>query len=419
MAHALLAALLVLSSAAAAQTPPVPAPASPSETAPEVEASDAAPVPAAAPRPASGDVDTLRRDLEEARREMQEMREEFRAQLASQEAAEGWDAEWTQERRKLELFVFDGYFRVRPDLFHKFDLGRAPDPGGYRLFPQSVVGPEAGALGNERTQAGVNMRFRFEPTLNISEEVRVRMQVDALDNVIFGSTPDYAFTRSQRDLFSVFSENQNPPRSAINAVQDSITVRRVYGEVGTPVGLLRFGRMGAHWGLGMLRNDGNCLNCDFGDTVDRLQLVTEPLPGSGLYVTPFIDFNAEGPTSAVRGQQGQPFDLSNSDDAQSYSLIVAKRDTDQQARSKLDNNQSVFNYGVYFTYRSQRNDPVAFYRPEGGQFVGEGGEVDVRGAYVKRSASLYIPDAWVKFERKRFLIEMELAATVGSIENRA
>ena len=63
----------------------------------------------------------------------------------------------------------------------------------------------------------------------------------------------------------------------------------------TPVGILRFGRMGSHWGLGMLRNDGNCLDCDFGDTVDRVQFVTEPF--AGFYVTPMIDFNAEGVSS--------------------------------------------------------------------------------------------------------------------------
>lgn len=405
---------LCLATAAAAQTEPSTAPTAPS-LAPQSSSQALSGAAQTPPPPASSgsDVDALRRDLDAARREMQEMREEFRAQLAAKEASEGWDAEWTQERRKLEFFTADGYFRVRPDLFHKFDMDRGPDPSGYYLFPHSTQRP------NEHTQAGVNMRFRFEPTLNISEEVRIKAQVDALDNVVFGSTPDYGFNRNQYNLFSIFSDNQNPPRSGINAVADSIAIRRVWGEVGTPVGLLRFGRMGAHWGLGMLRNDGNCLNCDWGDTVDRIQLVTEPLPGSGLYITPFIDFNGEGPTSARTGDMGQPYDVSNRDDSQSYSIIIAKRDTDQQARSKLENNQSVFNFGLYFTYRNQGKDPIGYYRPTAGTFQGGGGDVDLGGVFVNRSAQLFIPDLWLKFERKKFLFEVELAATAGNIQNRA
>ena len=58
-------------------------------------------------------------------------------------------------------------------------------------------------------------------------------------------------------------------------------MKRAYGEVSTPVGILRFGRMGSQWGLGMLHNDGNCLDCDFGDNVYRIQFVTETFGADG------------------------------------------------------------------------------------------------------------------------------------------
>ncbi len=397
MAKALLAALLVFSATAVAQTPP------------------AQPPPTPTPAPSGTTEDDLRREIENTRRELKEVREEIRAQLATQSAAQGWQDEWAEEKRKLELFVPDGYFRVRPDLFNKLDLGRDPDPSGYTLFPRSPSSPQ------DRTQAGVNMRFRFEPTINVSEEVRIRAQIDALDNVIFGSSPEYAFSRGgpnspyNRNEFSVLNETQVPPRSAINALQDSISVKRVFGEVSTPVGILRFGRMGSHWGLGMLQNDGNCFDCDWGNSVDRIMFVSEPI--SGWFITPMIDFDVEGVTSYRQNGGGQPFDATNGDDAHSYLIAIARRDTEQQARAKLDNNLSVLNYGLHFTYRVQRLDSTDYLSAP---FVNEGLDAGVlTTGFVPRNANLFIPDLWLKFERRTLRIEAEVAAVFGSIGNRA
>src|SRR5712692_1839363 len=250
-------------------------------------------------RPASGsardEVDDIRREMEsKLEAAKKEIREEIRAQMASQSASQAWP----EEKRKLELFVPNGYFRVRPELFNKFDLGRGLDTMGYSLWPRSPVSA------SERTTAGINMRFRFEPTLNVSEEVRIKTQIDALDNIIFGSTPAYAFSRSDQQAFSIFSNTQVPPQAGLNSFRNSIQVKRVYGEVTTPVGILRFGRMGSHWGLGMVHNDGNCLDCDHGDTVDRIMFVAQPL--TDFYISPMIDWNGIGPTSARSGEVGQP-----------------------------------------------------------------------------------------------------------------
>jgi uncharacterized protein (TIGR04551 family) len=396
MSHVLLAALLVASATATAQTPPTrtpvpesgtpasaqPAPATPATGTP----APAAQAPAAAPEAElSPEMQReLERRLEAAK---QEMREEIRAQMATQSLSSDWQQEMTEEKRKLELFTLDGFFRVRPNLFYKFDLGKARDRA---LFPTRSE--------QENTQAGANMRVRLEPTFNISEEVRLKMQVDLLDNFLLGSTPDLD---GGRNLFTIFSESQD----ASGALQDTISLKRAYGEVSTPVGILRFGRMGSHWGLGMLRNDGNCLDCDFGDNVDRVQFVTEPL--SGFYVTPMIDFNSEGVTSqrATGDGQSEPFDLTNSDDSHSYVVAVARRDTDQQVKDKLENNQGVLNYGLHFTYRTQRwenertaTDPFTF---------------------IPRDATLYVPDLWLRYEERMFRVEVELAAMYGSINNRA
>lgn len=356
--------------------------------------------------------------LEAARREVKELREEMRAQLATQSVAQGWQEDWVDEKRKLELVTIDGFLRVRPELLYKFDMGRGEDTAGYALFPRA---PNSLA---ERTQAGVNMRFRFEPTINVSEEVRIRTQIDALDNLVWGSTPDYAYSRNaqngywfDRNEFSIFSASQTTQRSGINSLQDSIAVKRVWGEVSTPVGILRFGRMGSHWGLGMLHNDGNGIDNDYGDTVDRVSFTAEPLPG--FYVTPMMDFNIEGPTSVRTLEGGQPFDVANSDDAHSYILAVQRRDTEQERRAKLDANGLVFNYGLHFTYRNQRNDAVDTLSQPFGTTEGDASSQGTSGTVVLRRADIFIPDLWAKLEHKDFRIEAEFAAVLGSIQNRA
>jgi uncharacterized protein (TIGR04551 family) len=410
MPHLLLAALLVASATATAQTPapagarpaaPAPSSAAPApaaqQQAPAGEDDEAAaPAAPAAPR-ASDDVDAKIAAAKE------EMRQEITAQLATQSTSEEWNAEFVTQQKKLELFTLDGYLRVRPTLYYKFDLGKDPTLGEGVIFPNS---PHSRS---QQTQAGANMRVRIEPTLNVSEEVRVKIQLDALDNVLLGSTPDTAFTASNRNLFTLFTESQMPPTSGINSVKDSIVVRRAYGEVSTPVGILRFGRMGSHWGLGMLRNDGNCMDCDFGDTVDRLQFVTEPF--AGVYITPMIDFNSEGVTSEQANTPGEPYDLTQSDDAHSLVLAIARRDTEQQAKAKLDDGQGLLNYGMHFTYRTQRWDSDY---GQSGSPVGAG-----QTGFIPRRGRLFVPDLWVKYEQKTFRFELEAAAQLGDIDNRA
>ena len=90
----------------------------------------------------------------------------------------------SEEKRKLELFTLDGYFRVRPSLFYKFDLGKPALPPA-RPWAASC-GRARRAPPRRSTQAGANMRFRLDPTFNVSEDVRIKAQVDALDNVLLG-----------------------------------------------------------------------------------------------------------------------------------------------------------------------------------------------------------------------------------------
>jgi hypothetical protein len=137
----------------------------------------------------------------------------------------------------------DGYYRVRP-LYLK-------DPNGE---PQDVT-------------RLIRHRLRINPTLQINEYVGLHVQVQALDGV-WGANPGNVLSQSTED------------RSA------NMILRRAYGEVTTPVGVVRAGRMGSQWGFGILSNDGDGFRNDFGDaeagdTYDRILFVTKPLGKDG------------------------------------------------------------------------------------------------------------------------------------------
>src|SRR6218665_208425 len=397
--NALLAALLVASATATAQTPEPPPSGSP------VPAPEPAPATPKAPEGVDAVEERIRQEVDKrVEAAKQELREDMRGQLATQSIASDWKEEWMAEKRKLELFQLDGFFRLRPNLYYQFDLGKAAER---RLFPSP--------RGNEKTQSGADMRLRLEPIFNISEDVRVKAQFDVLSNVLLGSTPSTSFPNDGYHLLDIFNEGQKAPASALNALQDSISVREVYGEVATPVGLLRFGRMSAQWGLGVLRADGNCLECDYGDVVDRVMFVTEPI--KGFFVTPMFEFNSEGRYAYPHGTQSQPVDLSNADDSHSLVLAVARRDTPQQVKAKLENNQGVLNYGLHFSWRTQRYTSEGLYTSPA--VPNADGSVGPPSAFIQRDASLYIPDVWLRYEERDFRVEFELAAYLGKIGSRA
>ena len=362
---------------------------------------------ASPPLAASGEMDALRRELEDARQELLELKSEVRAQLTTQSALQGWQEPWIEQKQKLKFFVMDGYFRVRPELFRQLSLGQEPS-----LFPTSRPGAP------DKTFGGVNMRLRMEPTLNISEQVRVRIQADALDNLVFGSTPDYAFSRNlannyawDRNEFGLLSNSQEAPTAGVNSLSNSLAVKRAWGEVSIPLGAFYFGRMPSHWGLGMLRNDGSCLDCNLGDTVDRLMLVAEPW--AGYYVAPMFEINVAGALSSSNAGSGQPMGLSTRDSSYTVGAAFARRDTESQRKAKLGAGEMVWNYGLHFTYRRHSYEAADYYN---NPFPADGTDGNV--GFVPRNGNLFVPDIWLKYERPRFRLELETATVLGSF-NRA
>ncbi len=123
--------------------------------------------------------------------------------------AEDW---WNHAKPVIEIH---GYFRVRAEMFHNFSLGRSSSSltGGsgdpQYLWPlpldqsasQAVTGTgqAVNVCGsnatpnspcNDKTESGANMRFRLNPEIHISDNLRIMSQIDLLDNLVLGSTPD-------------------------------------------------------------------------------------------------------------------------------------------------------------------------------------------------------------------------------------
>ncbi len=299
--------------------------------------------------------DELRKEMEQRlEKAKEEMRDEMRAQMATQQASKAWDTEWQEEKRKLELVEINGYLRMRPNLLVGYDLGRGTDPWGYNIFPRPFQV-------SRKTLAGADMRFRFEPTINVSEDIRIRAQIDLLNNLVLGTTPVGAHLGAPDQAYpiSFLSNTQVSPVQGQNSYTNAVAVNRLYGEVNTQLGLLRFGRMGSHWGMGVLTNDGDCFDCDYGDTVDRVMFV---LKAFGWFLVPMFDFVSTGPTTNYNLQQpfGEVYAQDNGSNTISFDLAIARRDTDKEIQKKIDGGDYVLNGGIYGTFRTQTFDTPAY-----------------------------------------------------------
>jgi uncharacterized protein (TIGR04551 family) len=370
--------------------------------------------------------------------------------------ADDW---WSHARPVLELH---GNFRVRAEMFYRFSLGRVDEPAS-SLWPRPPDAPyttltlphgsaqctpdEAGAGSStdtsalvgckNNTQAGANLRFRLNPEIHVSDNLRVMSQIDLLDNVVLGSTSSgYSVTPRASSLNSGYGgygvgarngyeptsfndQTTNPPRSGVNSFSDSIHVKRVWGEYSTPVGELRFGRMPNHWGMGLVNHSGDGPDADYQSTIDRLQFIAGIKP-LDLYISGAWDFPNEGGTSSViSSPAAQPYDLAQLDDVDQYTFSIARRKSPELTRLALTRGDLVINGGVQFTYRKQllANDlptdtsDCSF----GAGAVGCGPDATYK--LVRRDAHYVLPDVWLQLLYKGFRFEAEAATIQGSTHN--
>lgn len=122
------------------------------------------------------------------------------------------------------------------------------------------------------------MRLRVEPLLKLNDFLSIHSQFDILDDVVYGSSDTKELEIQSPVVGTVALPAGAGSLSMVGGAggeNGSINVRRVWGQILTPIGQLKFGRQPSNWGLGIFQNDGNGRQDDFGDTADRILFITQ------------------------------------------------------------------------------------------------------------------------------------------------
>jgi uncharacterized protein (TIGR04551 family) len=379
---------------------------------------------------------------------------------AQQVFSEDW---WGRARPVIEVH---GYFRTRAELFHNFFLGRhnstlqgndpqylwSPpldqsyqDVGGVQ-HSASLCGPNQQQQCFDKTQSGANMRFRLDPEIDISDNLRIVSQIDLLDNIVLGSTPDsYAnqavtnqatttATNANTTVYQpagqynayapvgFFSSTQGTPTAGVNSPQNSISVKRVWAEYMTPVGQVRFGRMPSHWGLGMVDNSGDGIDSDYQTTTDRIMFVTG-IRSMDLYFGGAWDFVSTGP-QALPGATtapvwdvygGQPYNTCNLCNVNEWAAWVAHRTNSELQRLSLSRGDVVVNGGLYAKFRNQEIDVTSNPSTGGATTPLTNNPTANNNGLEARHAWSFTPDLWVQILWNKLRIEAEGTLIWGEI----
>ncbi|WAS96105.1 TIGR04551 family protein [Nannocystis punicea] len=399
--------------------------------------------------------------------------------------------------RQLQLFELHGYMRMRADYFHRLDLGsgksnqstigtnyadNAALENPY-FVPPSVAAETVGGFGEGSSASDVNcvgtltglginaskasrrcgrrngfasanMRMRIEPTIHVTDTVKVHAQLDALDNLVLGSTPDSLLADNPNAPIDLFTRTQLPPSDMRNSGRDSIVVKRAYGHIRFGWGLdIKFGRMPHHWGMGIVANDGNgyyrgeaadivrMLDMDYGDSVDSLRLGFDF--GKDRRSTHTLEFSwdwaSSGPTTAqIFGpfygpyQQdyttGQTISVEKFDNVYQWRISILRRDDPAMLQRKLALGRPVVNYGAIVWARYQAIDRVTgtpgigidpHLNEQYGSDIGSSGNEyydqlqDYANILIRRRALVFTPDVWFRVNWKTLRVELEGAAVLG------
>ena len=206
------------------------------------------------------------------------------------------------------------------------------------------------------------LRFRMNPELHISDNLRILSEIDALDNVVLGSTPNaYANTVSGGSYapagYSGFAPlgfnttTQGPPTAGVNGTQNSINVKRAWAEYMTPVRRAPLEAAcptsgASEWCTTPRRRNRLRLAIEFHrpDHVRKWHQVDGPLlrrlPGLHLQ-------RPDEPDASTTIYGGQPYNTCQLCNVAQYSAFVAHRTNPELQRLQISRGDFVLNGGVY------------------------------------------------------------------------
>jgi uncharacterized protein (TIGR04551 family) len=306
------------------------------------------------------------------------------APAAKDAAATGFTDGEDLYARPDTLVRVDGTFRLRGEADNNFDLDRGTTPSGAPLFFTPLADPTAQGLSHG------DLRLRTDLALYAPfGGVAVKVRADLLDNLTLGGNPDGA---------PASATTQQPPLKAVR-------IKRAYGEALTPIGLLSAGRIGSTWGLGMLTNGGDCLDCDSGDAADRIAFVT---PIAGLLWALAYDFGFSGPSS-VRKDSTRAIDLEPS--AGVHTITFAFLDwTDPVSRERRRAaDKTTLEFGALASYRWQKNDVPAEYLSLATPVTIDAAQI------VPRDFTSTALDGWARLQLPWLRVEAEAAVLISRV----
>ncbi|HUQ05421.1 MAG TPA: TIGR04551 family protein [Kofleriaceae bacterium] len=274
-----------------------------------------------------------------------------------------------------------GTFRIRQEALVNLDLDRGLDPSGQPVFTVP--------LGGGQTLDGGDLRLRTDIALRApGAGVAVYTRLDVLDDVMWGGSPEAGTGRAPTPAAS---PGQEP---------GTIVVKRVWGEVLTPVGVLAAGRMGAHWGLGMAAHGGDCDDCDGGDAADRIAFAS---PIGGHVVAVAWDMSASGPFTP-RKDERRALDLDPTDDAATWTAAIMRARSPSARARRAAAGVATVEYGLFASHRRQENDVPAHYLPVASpRMPGEPDASDL----MARGFSATTGGLWFRFTTQRARVELE------------
>ena len=284
-------------------------------------------------------------------------------------------------RPKSEIKV-DGAFRMRGEVLNNLDLDRGLTPSGEALFQV----PE----GNGQSLSYADMRLRTDLAIyTAGGAVAIKTRIDVLDNTALGG--------SARGI---------PSASTTQLSADAIRIKRAYGEVLLPFGVLAAGRMGAHFGMGMLANGGDCHDCDSGDAQDRVALIT-PLVGH-IFAAAY-DLAWSGPT-AGRKDGVRRIGYAPSTQVHGLTFALLRWNDDLGHVRRRNAGKTTFNYGATVSHRWQSSDAPYEYLPIAQGARPTGTTITARGLTATAL------DAWLRFIFPHGRIELEAALLLARVD---
>jgi uncharacterized protein (TIGR04551 family) len=230
-----------------------------------------------------------------------------------------------------------GTFRVRGEALYDLDLDRGPTPSGQFLYPLPLSNPQSHLLEAADLRLRTDIGF-YAPFASVA----VKARIDAPNNLVLGGTPQGI-----------------PGGSATQLPVTAMTIRRVYGEALTPIGLIAAGRMGSSWGMGILTNGGDCVDCDSGDAADRIAFIT---PIGGFIWAASFDFSATGP-QVTAADGNHVINVDPTSDVRTVTFAFLRWKDDRALARRRKAGKATTDFGAYASYRWQENDVPATYLP--------------------------------------------------------